>query len=50
MQDAGLQGRGISRHKLQAIVDLEASFIRYAILLQWVLRRDQNEENYKNLI
>lgn len=45
--DAGLQGRGISRHKLQAIADLEASFIWYTILLQWVLWREQNEEKVK---
>lgn len=36
-QDAGLQGGGISRHKLQAVADLEASFIGYTVLLQGVL-------------
>lgn len=36
-----LQGGGISRHELQAIADLETSFIWYTVLLQGVLWREQ---------
>lgn len=41
MQRRALQGGGISRQWLQPIADLEASFIRYAILLQGILQEKQ---------
>lgn len=34
---AGLQGGSVPRQELQAVVDLEASFVRYTVLLQGVL-------------